>query len=384
MEKVTDAAERYRITRNVTLVGAVLDIVLGIGKIVVGILGNSQALVADGIHSLSDLGTDFIVIFAAKHASREADENHPYGHGRIETAMTVALGIALIIVALGIAFQSLHHLFNKDYSIPTVETLYVAIVSIVTKEMIYHYTMYHAKKINSPLMIANAWHSRSDAISSIVVLIGIAGVMAGLPYLDAIAAIFVSAIVFKIGWKLSRKSVQELVDTSLDKQVVDNIRECIFSVSGVKDLHYLRTRSMGADALVDVHIQVAEDLSVSEGHQISEIVRAKIIDEVAEISDVMVHIDPEDDEEGIPENMKYPVREELLADLQEKWRKIVPNDIIIKTTIHYLSDGIRLELVLKIDSEALYSVCKQWSQKLEQISTNHPNIIEAKVYFNIS
>ena len=375
------AEHRYQVTRRVTLVGAVVDILLGIGKILTGVFANSQALIADGIHSLSDLGTDVIVILAARHASREADEDHPYGHGRIETAMTVGLGIVLILVALGIGYHAVQDLFNRQYANPTLAALYVAGFSIVAKEIIYHYTLYHARKIRSKMMEANAWHSRSDAVSSLIVVVGIVGVMMGLEYLDSIAAIVVAAIILKIGYTLSLKSVRELVDTGLDPETLDTIRETILAVDGVEDLHYLRTRTMGSEALVDVHIQVGEELSVSEGHQISENVRYRLIQTIDEISDVLVHIDPENDADDMIGCCRLPSRKKLLAELGQEWQTIVGSTAIKKITLHYLHGGIRIELLLLFNEPAACDEARALSDKIKKILLKHPDVCDARVVF---
>jgi len=339
---------RYRETLKVTLVGSVVDLLLGVAKIIVGYVSHSQALIADGIHSLSDLGTDVIVLYAAKHSHQEADEEHPYGHGRIETLATVGLGIALIIVAAGICYDAIDRLFHPEALWqPGMWALVVAAISIVSKEIIYHYTMRAAKKYRSNMLKANAWHSRSDAISSIIVVIGVAGSMAGLNYLDALAAVGVAFMVAKIGWDLAWHSLRELIDTGLAPERVQEIRRSILDVDGVKTLHILRTRLMGGEALVDVHIQVDPQLSVSEGHQISESVRQSLIKGYDEISDVMVHIDPEDDELHAP-NAGLPLRETLLAQLDQAWAEIDESGQIDDITLHYLEGKIDVELLLPL------------------------------------
>ena len=340
--------QRYRETIKVTLVGSVLDLLLGVAKIVVGFIAHSQALIADGIHSLSDLGTDIIVLYAAKHSHQEADEEHPYGHGRIETVATVGLGIALIAVSIGISIDAVGRLFHPDELwVPGIWALVVATISIISKEAIYHYTMRAAKKYRSNMLKANAWHSRSDAISSIVVVIGVGGSMAGLNYLDAIAAVGVALMIAKIGWDLAWHSLRELIDTGLEPERVEAIRSAILAVNGVKTLHILRTRLMGGEALVDVHIQVGPQVSVSEGHQISETVRQEVIREFDEVSDVMVHIDPEDDEMHAV-NTGLPLREELLDKLQAAWKDIDAAQRIDDVTIHYLEGKIDVELLLPL------------------------------------
>ncbi len=341
-------SERYRQTIVVTLVGSVIDLVLGVTKILVGFSSSSQALVADGVHSLSDLATDVLVLYAAKHSHREADEEHPYGHGRIETAATVALGIALIGVAVGIGIDAIRGLFDPaTLSHPGVLALVIATISIGAKEAIYHYTMRAARKFRSEILKANAWHSRSDAISSVVVVIGVAGTMAGVDYLDAVAAIIVTAMIAQIGWQLAWNSVRELVDTALDKDRVEAIQQTIKSVEGVQALHQLRSRRMGPDALVDVHIQVSPTLTVSEGHQISETVRFKLMRDIEEVSDVTVHIDPEDDE-VMATGCTLPLRQTLTKRLEGYFEDIEEAKHIKDMTLHYLQGKIQVEIVLPL------------------------------------
>jgi len=202
---------RYLEIRRVTVIGAVIDLVLGIAKIIFGFFGHSHGLVADGVHSLSDLATDVLVVWAARHGTQEADEEHPYGHERIQTIATVLLGLALIMVGLGIAFNAVNRLVSPETLMaPSNATLAVAFLSIIAKEWIYQFTMRVAHQIQSKLLKANAWHSRSDALSSVVVLIGIGGTMIGVDYLDALAAVAVGAMIIHVGWRLGKDSVHEL------------------------------------------------------------------------------------------------------------------------------------------------------------------------------
>jgi len=340
--------ERLRETTRITLIGAVVDALLGFFKIMIGYAANSQALIADGIHSLSDLATDAIVLYASKHAHAEADDDHPYGHGRFETVATVILGVALIGVAIGIGYDAVYRLLHSELiSTPGAWALGIAFISVISKEAIYRYTMVVAEKHNSNMLRANAWHSRSDAISSVIVIIGVAGSMLGIWYLDGIAAIAVALMIAKIGWDLLSESMQELVDTSLDADRVDAIKQTILDVDGVDTLHVLRTRKMGSDALVDVHIQVNPTLSVSEGHFISETVRSSVIEDIGEVTDVMVHIDPEDDE-LIDENIKLPLRHELINKLESAWQDVEASQEIIEINLHYLNNKIAVELVLPV------------------------------------
>jgi cation diffusion facilitator family transporter len=341
---------RYAVIRRVTLVGSAFDLTLGVLKIVFGYAVNSQALIADGVHSLSDLATDFMVLFAAKHGSKDADEAHPYGHGRFETVATVALGIALIGVAVGISWDAIERLFHPEALLqPGVWALVIAGTSVVSKEWIYHYTMHVAIKLKSNMLKANAWHSRSDAISSIVVMIGVGGTMAGLDYLDSVAAVIVGAMVAKIGWDLAWESLHELVDAALDPERVEVIRQEVMSVGGVRELHMLRTRQMGGEALVDVHVIVDPRLSVSEGHYIGEKVRRRLIHEVEEVTDVMVHVDPEDDEKMAP-SLYLPNRATIEEQLFQRWQGLKIASNIARLTFHYLDGKIEVELCLPVEA----------------------------------
>jgi len=339
---------RYQEVRKVTLVGSLVDFLLGVAKIIVGWLAHSQALIADGVHSLSDLATDFLVLYAAKHAHREADEDHPYGHGRIETLATVGLGIALIGIALGIGYDAMRRMNSPDLLLnPGWIALSVAALSVVAKEAIYHYTRNAAKRLRSNMLMANAWHSRSDAISSIVVVIGVAGAMMGYSYLDSVAAIAVAVMISKIGFELVRDSTKELIDTALEPEVTEAIRSEVFNIDGVRALHMLRSRRSGGDALIDLHIQVDPRISVSEGHQIGDTVRRHLLDRIEEVTDVTVHIDPEDDEQKSPCD-KLPLRGDLVEALKARWEHLegIKAD---QVTLHYLDGKLQVELGLPLD-----------------------------------
>jgi len=344
--------QRYQLAHRVTVVGAVINLLLAGGKMVAGWFGNSQALIADGIHSLSDLISDGVVLVGARHGSREADADHPYGHARIETAATVLVGLLLLLVAIGIAWDATSRLFDPAaLLLPGVLALSAAIVSVLLKEALYHYTLRVARQIGSKLLRANAWHHRSDAVSSIVVVVGVIGTMAGLNYLDAIAAIAVAVMIGKIGWELTASAIQELVDQGLAAERVAAIRSTILAVDGVDELHMLRTRRMGEEALVDVHILVDPRLSVSEGHYLSERVRSRVVQEIDEVTDVLVHIDPEDDEAVRP-SIELPDRATLLKQLQPCWEAAGIAAQISGITLHYLDGELELEVRLPLDAAA--------------------------------
>lgn len=336
-------------TKRVTVVGAILNLLLAAAKILVGWVGQSQSLIADGIHSLSDLLSDGVVYWAAHHSHQVPDQRHPYGHGRFETVATLALGVLLALAAAGIVWDATARLFAPERLLqPSWLTLVVAAFSIVSKEWLYHYTMRAARRLKSEMLKANAWHHRSDSVSSIVVMVGIGGTMAGLPYLDAIAAAVVGIMVAKIGWDLGEGAFHELVDTGVEEGRLAKIRETIFAIGGVVDIHTLRTRRMAGQVNVDVHVMVEPWISVSEGHMISQMVIDTLLDEFEEVTDVTVHIDPEDDERGAP-CKGLPLRREALPLLQNRWRDLFPVAVESERVLfHYLDGKINVELRLPL------------------------------------
>jgi len=340
--------QRKNETNRITLWGVAVNLFLAVIKIVGGVIGQSQALLADGIHSLSDLASDAMVLVAVKHAGEDADEDHPYGHARYETLATVALGFILIGVAAGIAYDAMLRLEDpSEIAVPALFTLVIAVISILSNEGLYHATKAVAQKVRSPMLEANAWHHRSDAISSIVVFIGIGATYIGYPLLDAIAAIIVALMIGKIGLDLSRQSMQELVDTALEPEVIENIKLTILAIDDVRHLHMLRSRRMGHNALVDVHIQVSPKLSVSEGHHIAEMVEKTVTNKFEEINDITVHIDPEDDETAAS-CKDLPIRSEILATLNTVWADHPVLKNIDDVTLHYLDGHVSVEACLPL------------------------------------
>ncbi len=343
MESVA-LAQRQQVMAKTAIVGAVANLFLSAGKLGIGYIAHSQALIADGIHSLSDLLSDLLVWVAGNHASQAPDAEHPYGHGRYETLATLLLGLLLLLVALELAWDAVERLFAPDQLLhPGPLALIAAAVSILINEALFWYTLFYARRIRSDLLRANAWHHRSDALSSVVVFIGIAGTLAGLVYLDAIATVLVALMIAKIAVGLGWESMQELVDTSLEADRLEEIRKTILSVGGVRDLHMLRTRKHGGFASADVHILVDPQISVSEGHMIGVLVERQIKKTVDEIRDVTVHIDPEDDEKYSP-TLDLPLRTEVLKRLDTHWAQIPEAAQCQRVLLHYLNGRIDIEV----------------------------------------
>jgi cation diffusion facilitator family transporter len=375
------AHRHYPAARRATLIGAVINLLLSGIKVVVGVVGHSQALIADGIHSLSDLVSDLLVLVGAKQGEIAADEQHPYGHGRIETLTTVAVGLLLIAVAAGISVSAVQRLFEPALlTQPTPAVLVAALLSILLKEGLYHYTLRVANRIRSNLLRANAWHHRSDALSSVVVLIGVAGTMAGLDYLDAIAAVIVSLMVAKAGVELGWEAVQELIDTGLGQEKLRAIREEIQQVEGVRAMHRLRTRRMGANVLVDLHILVDPRLSVSEGHHIADHVELTLFKQIPDISDVTVHIDPENDEQNRP-CTSLPMRNELIQRLAVCWADTPECAYIEDYTLHYLDGELDLEVWLPLHRVESKARAEQLKTELANCLVDDPQIKRVRPVF---
>ncbi|QEP42853.1 cation transporter [Ectothiorhodospiraceae bacterium BW-2] len=334
---------RYPDIRRVTLVGTAIDLLLTILKLTGGWLANSQALIADGIHSLSDLATNIVVLVAAKQGSKAADSDHPYGHERFETLATVILGTVLIAVGLGIAWEAVERLQSETGPSPGVMAIVIASLSVLSKEWLFHYTMRLANKIHSPMLKANAWHARSDAISSIVVIIGVAGTMLGYGVLDAIAAIIVALMIVKIGFELGKESINELVDRALEKGEVKKIIATVRAVPGVVKVHELRSRMMGGKALIDLHVQVGSHISVSEGHFIGLQVRQQVLEQFDEVSDVLVHIDPEDDDSIKVNYDESPQRPQIEHQLREELNDPQLWQLLHRFQFHYINGQLELE-----------------------------------------
>ncbi|HUX14211.1 MAG TPA: cation diffusion facilitator family transporter, partial [Spirochaetia bacterium] len=294
-----DSATRTEGAVKVTAVGSVVNLALTAVKLAAGILGHSQAMIADAVHSLSDFATDIVVIVGVFAGARPKDRSHKYGHGKFETLATTIVGLALVAVGLGILWTGATAIWHFFHGVklgePALFPLIMAIVSIITKEVLYRYTMVMAKRLGSQAMVANAWHHRSDALSSIGAGLGIAGaIFLGEHWriLDPIAAIVVSAFVLKVGVEISRRGLNELMEASLDEETERKIFAIVSSVAGVREPHNLRTRALGNNIAVDIHVRVDRDLSVVEGHAIANLVETRLRDTFGSDMHLSVHVEP--------------------------------------------------------------------------------------------
>lgn len=276
-----------RVSKNTILGNAVLSII----KVSIGFFASSTAMIADGIHSFSDVITTIAVIIGLKLSSKEADKRHPYGHERIESIASLFLSAMLFVVAISIAISGIEHIISGNYSVPGVLAIWAALISIVSKELMYWYTIKYAKILNSSSLKADAWHHRSDSFSSIGSLIGIVGARMGFPFLDPLVALVISAIIIKVAYDICKQSIGQLIDESASEEIILDMRRKILNINGVKEINTLKTRQHGNKLFVDVEISVDAKLSVKEGHDIAIIIH-NLIEEDSTVKHCMVHINP--------------------------------------------------------------------------------------------
>lgn len=361
--------ERYAAAQKSTWISILINLLLTLLQVIAGYLGRSQSLMADGLHSLSDLLADILVLFANRHGSRHADANHPYGHARIETAATLILGVALAVLGVGLlvaAGMRLQHPAQVQPVHPF--TFWIALVALAAKEGMFRYMLAVAKRVRSQMLIANAWHARSDAASSLVVLVGIGGNLLGYTFLDLVAAAVVGVMIAHMGGKFALEALAELVDTGLSPEEVEAIRTTLKTTPGVRGLHELRTRKMADHALVDAHILVDPKISVSEGHYIAEAARRAVLAQ-HQVMDVMVHIDPEDDLQG-KSNAHLPCRGELLKHLAARMGADFP--LGRRTVLHYLEGKVDADLFLDSAVYHDHARIEAMQQRCAEITADDP------------
>ncbi|MEE8414950.1 MAG: cation diffusion facilitator family transporter [Desulfobacterales bacterium] len=279
---------------SVTIVGAIVNSFLILIKFAAGVFGQSQALIMDAVHSVSDLFTDVVVLVGLKMGKKPPDTDHPFGHGRIETLSSAAIGLALIATALYLGIGAALNIYRGVEYHPTKMALIGAGLSIALKEALYHYTVHTGRRIKSQLVVANAWHHRSDALSSVAVFLGVGGAYLKPSWhvLDSFAALLVSFFIVKVGLEIARNTLWEFIDTAPKKEILNRIKKCALTVDGVVDTHDLKVRTSGGLYKMEIHIVVNGQLTVIEGHRIAKIVERRLADDIEDIDSVIVHVDP--------------------------------------------------------------------------------------------
>ncbi|MBU6491727.1 MAG: cation transporter [Burkholderiales bacterium] len=357
-------SDKQAVASRITWVSIWVNIGLTLLQLVVGTLARSQALIADGVHSLSDLVSDGVVLAANHGSGRGPDDEHPYGHNRYENVASLFLGVILLVVGAGMLWRGGERLLDTS-QIPAVHVsaLIVAAAVLVAKETLFRYMLREAQRVRSAMLVANAWHARSDAASSLVVAIGIAGNLAGWRMLDPIAAGVVGIIVGHMGWRFTWDSLQDLIDRGLSEEAIEGIRNRLLGTAGVHGIDALRTRKMGDSAVVDVHILVDSRISVSEGHYIAEQARANVMQDPL-VLDVLVHVDPESDAQGTGE-VALPSHAELLAAVQSLCaaHRLPVSGI----NPHYLEGAAELDIYLGASARfPSPAVCSAISEALQE------------------
>ncbi|SEL64916.1 cation diffusion facilitator family transporter [Halomonas daqiaonensis] len=341
--------KKHQATKRVTLLSVAVNTLLGVAKIIVGWIVGSAALVADGIHSFSDLVTDCFVLAASHYGHQGPDLDHHYGHGRIETLATLFLGSVLIFVAGGIAWSSLQRLFSSaEIPPPGVWAILLTALALLSKEWLFHLTRRVGRRVGSKMLEANAWHHRSDVLSTGVVMVALVGSQFGATWIDTVAAVIVGLMVGKVGWNLLWESSRELVDTALPVATQEEMRQEAMSVSGVQGIHDLRTRQSAGHTMLDLHVVVSPRISVSEGHEIGNEVSRRLRNAFPALTDLTFHIDPEDDAGGgDPSRFPgLPLRPEVEAALEQRWATLDVWPEIREIELHYLDDAVTVVICL--------------------------------------
>lgn len=375
-----DDPARHSLTQRCTWISVLVNVFLVAAQVIVGIVAHSQGLIADGMHSLSDLVCDFLVLFAAHHSKDPADESHPYGHARIETAASFALGVILAATGAGIIWGAAIKLQDLG-SLPLVQSLalWTAALALLCKEGLFRYMLHVGERLRSPMLIANAWHARSDAASSLVVAVGIIGNLLGYTFADSIAAVIVGFMIVRMGVVFAWEAVQELIDTGLSEDEVASIRQAIIDTDGVSSLHELRTRRMAHRSLVDAHICVDPRISVSEGHRIAETTRKRVLDSHPAVADVLVHVDVEDDLEHDSKMEKTLDRNELTRQLTPLLAGLPAPERLI---LHYLNGRVEAEIFLPLPTAEQISVVEQREEEVRQRLLENPLVSKLSLNYN--
>ncbi len=351
-EPSTPAPAEARAKGRATWAGFAINLPLALVKIVTGALAGSSALVADGVHSLADTASDVTVLWALGHSARGPDAEHPYGHGRFETLATLAVAAALLLTAAGIAWDAALRLMAPGaIAAPGALALVVAGVSIALKEGLYHYTVRVGRRTGSALIVANAWHHRSDALSSVVALIGIAAAMAGLAAADALAAAVIAAMLLRVAWAHGRPAVDELVDSQHDAQTRRELARRLLECPGVEGVRELRLRQHGAEAVADGSILVDPEITITEGHRIAEAARAHAIAALPALSQLVLHVEPAGHHDGYGAT-RAPLRDQIEGELRAHLARMPAITEIDAIRLGYFDAGIDVEIIARLADPA--------------------------------
>ena len=368
---------RYQAIKHGMRISVCINLFLGVIKVIVGAIGNSSALVSDGVHSLADLVADFFTLIAGKIGSKVPDEGHPYGHKRIETFFNFGLGVILIGIAFAIAWGAVSRIASQSFVKPDNLTLWIALISVILNEFLYWFLKRLNKKYKIPILLTNACHARADTYSSIIVFVGILGSILGFTWFDVIAMFIVACFICKMGVKASWSCVKELTDTAATPEMLVDIKKTIEDNSEIKSFYQIRTRSMAESVLLDFHILVSARISVSEGHFLAEKVRYNLMNNISGLADVIIHIDYQrhddqsvflcdsSEDKLLRYNLLSLVNKELTGVSKEGVNKISTDNLIIHY-IHPEDKTIGVDLDLLLDNLDSMQINKEQILALKQ------------------
>ena len=295
MKSLHVTSNREKIAMRISWYSIAVNVFLSLGKLAAGLLGHSAAMVSDAIHSASDVFATFIVMAGIRISGRASDEDHQYGHERLECVASILLAVILALTGLGIGYAGIDKILNQDaeaLTVPTLLPLIAAIVSIVVKEAMYWYTRHYALMLQSDALMADAWHHRSDALSSIGSFIGVLGARMGFPLLDPIASVVICLMILQAGYEIFTGAIDKMVDKACSKEEEDSMRSKIVSIPGVEHIDLLHTRQFGSRIFVDVEVSAADNLTLLQSHQIAEDIHHSIEKDFPNVKHCMVHINP--------------------------------------------------------------------------------------------
>ena len=368
-----DLSEKHAL--KVTLLGLAANLILALAKGFIGIIANSSALIADAGHSVSDLLSDGITLWAVRMSSIPKDKNHPYGHGKFETVGSFIIALLLLFTGIGVA----GHVFNRMDApvVPGTIALWMAGIAIIVKEALFHVTRMVGRRTGSRVLMANAWHHRSDAISSVAALLGIAGAQLGIPLMDPIAGMLVAGLIIKTGIDIGYESIRELTDETVEEDVISELGKIMSGIEGVDHYHEMRARRMGPHLLVDLHIQVDSMMSISAAHQVAERVRLEILEKLPAVNEVLVHVDAEDDHVGdegselLQDIVLMRPQSEIENDVKKVLAEIPEIQGITHIYCHYLNQKLTVQVNILLDAEMrirdAQKIASAARRKIEQI-----------------
>ena len=371
--QTTDLTEKDAL--KVTWLGLLANLLLALAKGFIGFIANSSALIADAGHSFSDLLSDGITLWAVRMSGIPKDKNHPYGHGKFETVGTFIVALLLLFTGIGVAW----HVFNKMDSpeVPGTIALWMAGIAIAVKEVLFHATRMVGRRTGSRILLANAWHHRSDAISSVAALVGIGGAQWGFPLMDPIAGVLVAGLIIKTGINIGYESIRELTDETAEEAVISELGQILSGIEGVDHYHEMRARRMGPHLLVDLHIEVDSMMSISAAHQVAERVRLGILEKLPAVNEVLVHVDAEDDfieVEGTEDPQEIVLmrpQSEIENDVKKALSVIPEIEGITHIYCHYLNQELTVQVNIILDVEIRISdaqkIASKARMKIEQI-----------------